>query len=39
MVFSVDEKAMGGVRVKIGDQVYDGTLKTRLKDLHSLLVK
>ncbi len=36
-VFQVDESLLGGVRIRLGDQVIDGTLKAQLETLRSQL--
>jgi F-type H+-transporting ATPase subunit delta len=34
----VDESLIGGVRIRMGDQVIDGTLKAQLETLRSQLI-
>jgi len=36
-IFHVDESLLGGVRIRLGDQVIDGTLKAQLETLRSQL--
>lgn len=35
----IDKNIIGGIRVKIGDRLIDGTLSTKLKQLQRLLVR
>lgn len=35
----VDQRVLGGMKVKIGDTVYDGTLQNSLKQLETALLK
>jgi F-type H+-transporting ATPase subunit delta len=34
---SVDERLIGGLVIQVGDTVYDGSLRTRLKNLRQRL--
>ncbi len=34
-----DESLLGGVKIKVGDTLYDGTLKKQLEDLQENLLK
>ncbi len=36
---SEDESLLGGVKIKVGDTLYDASLKTKLKQLEEYLVK
>ena len=35
----IDERILGGMKVKVGDVVYDGTLKSALKELEAALLR
>lgn len=34
----VDPSVLGGIKIRIGNQIYDGTVKTQLKRLEQNLV-
>ncbi len=35
----IDKSILGGVYVRVGDDVLDGTLSTRLKDIKKMMLK
>ncbi|MBY6988563.1 F0F1 ATP synthase subunit delta, partial [Clostridium botulinum] len=35
----IDKSIIGGVYVRVGDDVLDGTLSTRLKDIKKMMLK
>jgi len=35
--FSLDAKLLGGVLVRVGDTIYDGSLRNRLDDMRERL--
>lgn len=39
MLEKVDQRIIGGMKVKIGDEVYDSTIKNTLKQLEAQLLK
>jgi len=36
--FIVDEKLLGGIKIKVGDEIIDGTLKNKIKKLENHLI-
>jgi F0F1-type ATP synthase delta subunit len=34
----VDEKLLGGIKIKVGDEIIDGTLKNKIKKLENHLI-
>ena len=38
MEFEVDEKLLGGIRIEIGDEIIDTTLKNKIKKLQNYLI-
>lgn len=39
LIEKVDERILGGIRIKIGEEVFDATVKNRLKELSKTLQK
>lgn len=37
--FIVDEKLLGGIRIEIGDEIIDTTIKNKIKKLQNYLIK
>jgi len=37
--FEVDEKLLGGIKIQIGDEIIDTTLKNKIKKLQNYLIK
>ncbi len=37
--FEIDEKLLGGIKIQIGDEIIDTTLKNKIKKLQNYLIK